>query len=795
VAIFQFLYQQYTNDFGYGVSAPGIITECNVLSQQIGINTVRGEARGRTDDEKRAMFHARRSKELGRPGRLGAMDHLGGEITTTEEEGDATNDRRLQEDAAVETTPSPIPAPQGYPLTMRFTLRYTTRIGVHDISTYNELFATYVNAHLDKVGADLDRLGLPVASAGDLLMLTDKGPTARPSSAPAPLPTPGPVTEGPTDPPSGSPTTGPPTSVPSDGPSEHEPPPFMDADAITDNSFVLGLSLGLAGAFMISAVALLYHRHAERRRSCASSESAGKNYPGGSTDGGGTHNSQHGNVMMPVYVHGANDSADNLDMSVAASKSTIDLTPNTDASQEHHDDEDHHQPHHSHDRMGVIVDDAHYGTERNDHHHSGMLQPLSSHQANQPHHAMMEQSLPSNHLHHDIEHGEQEPYHSAEPVILQHPFAGGQGRVVDSINIGQHSTHQSTSPEASVNYNNMFALPYQDEYEDTPGALSQQQRGGAAMPNHHEQNQQQQQQQNPQSMMFSTQEGSPTHYPNALMIHNSSFSSSDDSGIDMHTGHGMHALDNLDTMIDPLYNPGLFDGSRDELDNYKNQDLETLRTAIEESVDGVEGMMSLAMTRALTEPDVDAPLEMPWGTGVVDGGGGASQQQQHQQQGNGNDGSNNLEASCLCETYDWLKRNEKSSLDSINEYFQDILNRIVISVMFGMTSPLQGAHLVHACATILGLDLLKELPQTTLVITGMRKTNDLAQGHNFILKAFKPFGKIEEAAIAPNNRGFGFVRFAKPESVKRALKKYREFEIEIQDVSVSIKTLKSERPR
>ena len=115
--------------------------------------------------------------------------------------------------------------------------------------------------------------------------------------------------------------------------------------------------------------------------------------------------------------------------------------------------------------------------------------------------------------------------------------------------------------------------------------------------------------------------------------------------------------------------------------------------------------------------------------------------------------------------------------------------------MFDMTSPLQGAHLAHACTTILGLDLLKELPQTTLVITGMRKTNDLAQGHNFILKAFKPFGKIEEAAIAPNNRGFGFVRFTKPESVKRALKKYREFEIEIQDVSVSIKTLKSERPR
>lgn len=118
-----------------------------------------------------------------------------------------------------------------------------------------------------------------------------------------------------------------------------------------------------------------------------------------------------------------------------------------------------------------------------------------------------------------------------------------------------------------------------------------------------------------------------------------------------------------------------------------------------------------------------------------------------------------------------------------------------MTVMSGMISPLQGAQLAHNRAAILGIDLLKPLPVTTLVIAGMRKTNDLAQGQKFILKAFKAFGKIKEAAIAPNNRGFGFVRFASAESVQRALKKYKEFEIEIQDVSVSIKTLKSERPR
>ena len=93
-----------------------------------------------------------------------------------------------------------------------------------------------------------------------------------------------------------------------------------------------------------------------------------------------------------------------------------------------------------------------------------------------------------------------------------------------------------------------------------------------------------------------------------------------------------------------------------------------------------------------------------------------------------------------------------------NEFFQGMLNKIVVFVVSGMTSSLQGAQLVHSCAAILGMDLLKPLPATTLVITGMRKTNNIAQGQKFILKAFKAFGKMDEAAIAPNNRGFGKTR-------------------------------------
>jgi hypothetical protein len=66
-------------------------------------------------------------------------------------------------------------------------------------------------------------------------------------------------------------------------------------------------------------------------------------------------------------------------------------------------------------------------------------------------------------------------------------------------------------------------------------------------------------------------------------------------------------------------------------------------------------------------------------------------------------------------------------------------------------------------------------------------------GFKFLVKAFNKFGDIEDAAISPKNHGFGIIRFARPESVELALEEYKQSEIDIQDVSVSVKTLKSER--
>jgi len=211
---------------------------------------------------------------------------------------------------------------------------------------------------------------------------------------------------------------------------------------------------------------------------------------------------------------------------------------------------------------------------------------------------------------------------------------------------------------------------------------------------------------------------------------------------------------------------------QDEFDNYKNQDLEIMRSGVEESVYGADGMMSLAMTRALME-DEEAELQPFWG---------------------GAEDPESIEANGLCETNDWLRKNEHSTLDSRNEFFQQILNRMVITVRRGMISPADGTRSIHCCAVMLGLQLEKDLPKNVLLVHGMRKTSDLSLGRSYLVETFKEFGTIEGAAIAPSNRGFGFVRFHSPKAVQKALEQFRVSEIEVQDVSVMIKSLKADAP-
>jgi hypothetical protein len=116
-------------------------------------------------------------------------------------------------------------------------------------------------------------------------------------------------------------------------------------------------------------------------------------------------------------------------------------------------------------------------------------------------------------------------------------------------------------------------------------------------------------------------------------------------------------------------------------------------------------------------------------------------------------------------------------------------------VHHGLLEPYDCARILHGCASIAGLTLIKELPNTTVVVQGLLKTNDVAHGHHFLVTAFEPFGDIVDASIAPKNRGFGFVRFLQSDSVDEVVRAEKYQEIEIQDVAVSIKTLLRRKTR
>mmetsp|Transcript_30148 Transcript_30148/g.66295 ORF Transcript_30148/g.66295 Transcript_30148/m.66295 type:complete len:1079 (+) Transcript_30148:95-3331(+) len=207
----------------------------------------------------------------------------------------------------------------------------------------------------------------------------------------------------------------------------------------------------------------------------------------------------------------------------------------------------------------------------------------------------------------------------------------------------------------------------------------------------------------------------------------------------------------------------------DEFDQYKDQNLEKMRNEVEGVVTNAEGMMSQALTKALMDDDDDPRDidELRWG---------------------GNGQSMEIEASVLCDTNDWLKRKESPSVDERRAFMQETLNRMVASVRHGVISPEDASRTIHECAAMLRLELAEKIPETALIITGMRK---MVEGDD-VIDAFKEFGEIEDAAVSPNARGFGLVRFVSPKSVLRALDKFRKEEIVVQDVAVMIRVLKSD---
>lgn len=204
----------------------------------------------------------------------------------------------------------------------------------------------------------------------------------------------------------------------------------------------------------------------------------------------------------------------------------------------------------------------------------------------------------------------------------------------------------------------------------------------------------------------------------------------------------------------------------DELDHYKDRNIERLRTSVESDLPGFEGAMSAAVTGALMGNVRRDSSEARWG---YDGEPTAAQ----------------VEASALWEVSDWLKRNDRAAAEAKRQFMQGILNKMVNSVRFGIIGADDAARAIHESGALLGLKLVNQLPTTTLIVSGMRKTVKF----DHMVAAFSEFGPIDSAAIASGERGFGFVRFRNPKSAERALHRYRRAEIVVEDVAVQLKPI------
>jgi hypothetical protein len=250
---------------------------------------------------------------------------------------------------------------------------------------------------------------------------------------------------------------------------------------------------------------------------------------------------------------------------------------------------------------------------------------------------------------------------------------------------------------------------------------------------------------------------SPTdsHMSNKSMLSTGDSVIAEGSGDNEYTHHNMNA-----------------DGTihlQDEFDQYKDQNLELLRTDVEGNLPGFEGYMSAAVTNALMGDDEKKSYdvqELLWGCDAEPEG-------------------TEIEASALFEVTDWLNRNESAGTERKGAFMQEILNKMVTSVRFGVIIAEDASRTIHESAAILGLQLAEDLPVTTVIISGMRKTTRAAD----ILTALNEFGDIDVAAVASGKRGFGIVRFRRRISVDHALQQYRAGEIVILDVSIQMKVL------
>jgi len=210
-------------------------------------------------------------------------------------------------------------------------------------------------------------------------------------------------------------------------------------------------------------------------------------------------------------------------------------------------------------------------------------------------------------------------------------------------------------------------------------------------------------------------------------------------------------------------------GLQDEFDQYKDQNLEKMRSDVEDNVFGFEALMSEAVTRALMGddfPEQEPADRLYWGCATTATGV-------------------EIEASVLWEVNEWLFQNEHAAVDQKKMFAQDILNRMVASVRYGVLPASDASRTIHESAALLGLPLSHALPTSTLIISGMMKTGRLET----MRAALGIYGDIDTAALASRERGFGILRYRSSKSADRAMRRYRKGEVVIENVAVQIKVL------
>ena len=631
IAIFQFVYEEYTNNFGYGSVADGrqggISTVCEVLSQQI----------GEVKDERSSIFQRVRRR----------------------------GSRLLQ--SSSEST-SGIIETVGYPLTIRFIITYSTRIGIYDISNYNELFTEYINSNLQKVLTDLTNLGLSVVNVEDVLMLKDTGATSLFGDQQNEISTATP------------PSTSPPTLSPSDRVTSlttlslelaisDQQSLVGDVD-VTNDSFITGLSLGIVGAFMVTTFMLYYYKKMDNTSTTGGRGGGASGpllylTPGSDMDALQSHhgnNNSSSTINQSMYTIGNTrqpgrhqrqlslqyQSADMLEAQIdqqltlspvqkLALARTLSRSPVR--------RRDHHTVHMSLSSSPIrqllprpnkrratsplmqpedyllspslaYKSPDEYGDDEGDEQDS-MVSELCQKQQRLWKAADNEfgAASPSNaSIRKRIEQKKQKRVMSPElPLPLTTDIQPQFGRSI--MYISPTETEETTS---IANYNNLLSLPSSnDELSyglgfDSPGVSSQQHVRRT-------------------SSLATMPEGQQQQHSNHNLHFDTSLTFSEDEQHDI-----------LHEVIQ--YDPSIFDGSTDELEKYTNKDLETFRTLVEENVDGdgIGSMLSLAMARALTKTEVTL-VDLPWAEYM---------------EGEDDKSGSIIEACCLCETYDWLKRHE-----------------------------------------------------------------------------------------------------------------------------------------